>query len=308
MAAVTRTTTVAEATPRFAILGATSYAATEAGVDVSIDTAVEDKYAYVIVRWVDANNYAFLKLHLSAASDTMWLGVVVAGVETLIGTAETRIDAGAFYSMRVVAFASGNIFGALLGSTGGTLHSLGARHSSLVTGAALDDGKPGFADQSNGTQAATRTYDRFYAATPPAEPIALHSGQSLEVRHDTTLRKDSTGTYAGAPPEYVGARFTIPNAGEPGRKARFAITATWRRRPTTTSRTARRSPCTARQGISSCHGPSRTRSRACRGRPADPSGPAGRWRPSRPSLRWRPAGRRVRPAPVAHGWRRGSSR
>lgn len=225
MPAVSRSTAAVEATPRFAILGSTIYAATEAAVDVSIDTPRDDKYAFVIVRWVDASNFAYLKLHLSSASDTLWLGVRIAGVETILDSVDSTVSGGTSYTLRVVALASGRLFGSLLTSSGGLTHSLSAQHSALLTGGALDDGKPGFADQSTGTLAAVRTYDRFYAATPPEEPIALYSGRNMEFRYDTTQRQDATGTYAGPPPEYVGSRFFIPPAGGPGREARIAVVA-----------------------------------------------------------------------------------
>jgi hypothetical protein len=51
------------------------------------------------------------------------------------------------------------------------------------------------------------------------------SGQSIEFRSDATLREDASGTYAGPPPQYVGSRFTVPNAGGPGRKTRIAVIA-----------------------------------------------------------------------------------
>ena len=52
-----------------------------------------------------------------------------------------------------------------------------------------------------------------------------YANQSIEFRSDETLREDSTGTYAGPPPEYVGGRFFVPPAGGPARKARVALIA-----------------------------------------------------------------------------------
>jgi hypothetical protein len=97
--------------------------------------------------------------------------------------------------------------------------------SVLATGGTLATGKSGFADYNPSAQAITRYYDNFYTATPAAEPVCCYSGQSIEFRSDTTLREDSTGTYAGPPPSYIGGRFYLPNAGGPGRKTRVAAIA-----------------------------------------------------------------------------------
>jgi hypothetical protein len=95
----------------------------------------------------------------------------------------------------------------------------------LATGGTLASGKSGFLDYNSSAQAITRYYDNFYTATPATEPVCCYSGQSIEFRSDTVLREDSTGAYAGQPPEYTGNWFSPPNAGGPGRKTRIAVLA-----------------------------------------------------------------------------------
>jgi hypothetical protein len=80
-------------------------------------------------------------------------------------------------------------------------------------------------DSSASATANTRYYDNFYVATPAPEPIVVHSGRSIQFRHDGVLREDATGTYTGPPPEYVGGRFFVPPAGSAGRKARIGVIA-----------------------------------------------------------------------------------
>jgi hypothetical protein len=218
--------TASDASPRYAILGSTNYTDTEVGVSFyagsafGIDTAV---YKGVIARWVDSSNYAAARV---LANHTFQLVVIVSGSIVASGTAAgLTLSSNTWYGLRIIAYTSGLVIGHLLDSAGTILESRQAYHSSLATSGALDDGKPGFLDQHNSSVARTRYYDDFYAATPPAEPIVVNSTRTIQFRHDSTLRFDSTNTYAGPPPEYVGARFLVPPAGGAARKTRVAVIA-----------------------------------------------------------------------------------
>lgn len=223
-----RSTTAAEATPRWAVLGATNYTNTEVGVDVRADnatllTTISNPHLIVGARWVDSSNY--LRLRLGQGSFT--LSTIVAGVTVAMSSKAISAAVGTWFKLRLVVFTSGAAIGTLLDSTGtSTLASVKLQHSSLATGGALATGKPLFADQLITAAAGwSRYYDNFYAATPDAEPIAIYSTQSLEVRSDTAKREDSTGVYYGDPPSYRGSRFTVPPAGAGSRKARIAVKA-----------------------------------------------------------------------------------
>lgn len=223
--ALVRTTAVAEASPRFAILGTSTYTDTEVGVRAKTSGASDDKYAFAIGRWTDSSNYAFAKLHLSAGTDTIYLGVRVAGVETILGEAPITIAPDTYYGVRLIAFASGLVMAAALGDAGATLAEASGTHAALATGGALASGKAGFADQSTGTAAATRTYDSFYAATPAPEPIVIYPGRSLELSTQAEMRESSDGTSWGRVPSYNGSHFKLSAAGAAGRVTRIVVAA-----------------------------------------------------------------------------------
>jgi hypothetical protein len=79
----------------------------------------------------------------------------------------------------------------------------------LATGGTLASGKSGIYDY-NEQAGITRYYDNFAVYTPTAEPIVVYSGRNMQVRHDDTIRQDSTGTYTGWPQSYRGSRFLVP--------------------------------------------------------------------------------------------------
>lgn len=223
---VFRSTAVAEATPRFAILGATSFTDVEVGVSTMISGPAADKYASVIARWVDASNYLQAELHLNSA-DTLTLRQVVAGTPTVLATTtHPSIQQSQWYKIRLIAYVSGRAVAQVLDSTGtAVLAGVEASSTAIATAGAIASGKPGFADQSTGTTAATRYYDDSYAGVPPAEPIVVYSGRAGEIRHDSAIRQDSTGTYYGDMPSYRGGRFLIPPAGSVGRTSRIFVKA-----------------------------------------------------------------------------------
>jgi hypothetical protein len=214
----------ADATPEFAILGATNYTNTEVGVSIygGQVVPVQSVNRAVVARWVDASNYAALR---NGPSSTLTLEVVIAGVTTTLATGTGSNANLVWQALRLVIFASGVAYGTLLNASGTPMTTLRGQHAALATGGALATGKPGFYDRRTNTTATIRYYDNFYAAAPAAEPIAINSTRSIEFQSKATVRADSTGTYYGDAPEYVGARFTIPPAGGPGRKARVAVIA-----------------------------------------------------------------------------------
>jgi len=219
---VTRATT-SDASPRFAILGATNYTDTEVAL-----TAASAK-CYLIVRWTDSSNYAYLEVGNSALLADTYVAVytVVAGVTTLRAYTPGGTPAPPTERrLRVTAYASGRVIGTLMDSTGVAMLTVDTSSSALATGGALATGKPGFADYHPAATALTRYYDSFSVSTPAAEPIAVYSGQSLEIRHDgQALREDSSGTYYGSVPSYRGARFVVPPAGSANRTTRISVKA-----------------------------------------------------------------------------------
>jgi hypothetical protein len=182
----------------------------------------------VIARWVDASN---LLAAYVVREDPEGLQIVVAKViaGALVPIAERSIPSGIelseWYRIHLVAYASGRYVARLLTGDSALIAQVEGTDTVLQTGGALATGRPGMIDYNGSATASTRTYDDFIIATPAPEPIVCYSGQSIEFRSDTTLRQDSTGTYAGQPPEDVGGRVFVPPAGGEGREARFAVIA-----------------------------------------------------------------------------------
>lgn len=209
--------TSAEASPRFAILGATSYTDIEVGVDFYrlLNDYQENG---VIARWTDSSNYLRFKV---TRTYIIIDSVVAAAVVATKSVPSLTVTHGAWYSLRLVVFASGSAIGTILDSGGGTIASVQLQHSSIATGGTLATGKPGFMDQCISLSGA-RYYDNFYVATPAAEPIVVYSGRTATLASTYAQRQDSTGTYAGDVPGYRGNRFYVQPAGTRSRKARIA--------------------------------------------------------------------------------------
>lgn len=218
---MSRSTAVVEASPRFAILGATSYTDVEVGVD-NYRTGTGYANCAVIGRWVDANNYVAAALGVFGLSLVAW----VAGVAVSTATESFVTPASAWHSVRLVAYTSGTAIATVLDSAGAVIRTCQIQHSSIATGGALATGKPGMYDQSTlGIAPSVRYFDNFYVATPAPEAIVVYSGRTAELRSTMAIRSDSTGTYYGDVPGYRGSRFYVPPAGTRTRKARIAVVA-----------------------------------------------------------------------------------
>lgn len=206
--------TLADASPRFAILGSTNYTDTEVGADV---TSTWTPTIYVVARWANSSNYVALALDYSA--QRLRLQKVVAGSTTTLAEIPWTRSAES-HSLRLVVFASGRAIGTL--QSAATAAPLDVFDTALATGGALASGKPGFADWNTVSAPAVRQYDNFYAATPAPEPVVIYSGRSILIGSTSTKRYDSSGSYLGDPPSYVGSRFKLTPDGGVGRKNRIA--------------------------------------------------------------------------------------
>jgi hypothetical protein len=189
----------------------------------------------VIARYVDDDNYLWLRVRKTSASRP-YLEMVkkIAGVETTIGSTQlpNKYSTQPHY-FNLVVFASGRAIGSVsVGLSSGGVVSGGGEgtvdvvDTVLATAGTLASGKGGIADQALSVTASTRKYDDVSVLTPAAEPIALYSGQSLEVRHDDTVRESSAGGTWGRPQAYRGSRFKVQPAGTEDRTTRVAVKAT----------------------------------------------------------------------------------
>lgn len=196
---------------RFALLGATNYANVDAGLFVQTTGAVNtaaQRYG-LLLRYVDASNYAWVGLRTATPYDQLVISIVVAGVRTDLAANYSPIRPDRrWWDIRVVAYASGNIIARMFIDQAPTLKFLYS-DSRLATGGTLASGRVGILDDGSTGNAISRFYDNFYVATPQPEPIVVNSGRKIEFRSDDTLRTDTTGTIFGRPPSYRGGRFLL---------------------------------------------------------------------------------------------------
>jgi hypothetical protein len=209
MSYVQRSTNVAETPGRYAILGSTNYTDTEVSFSFLASSATVDVVSSAVARYVDASNLLRLQTTNAGSSSVLSLVQRVAGTETTLGSV-TWSRAWDTHVFRLLVFASGRAIGQVL-SVGGALQAqVEGSSSALATSGALDDGKPGFHDQALSTGTVTRLYGDFSVSVPPSEPVVIYSGRNMQIRHDDTIRQDSTGTYTGRPASYRGSRFLVP--------------------------------------------------------------------------------------------------
>jgi hypothetical protein len=224
---VSRATT-ADAGPRYAIAGSATPTDIEVGVD-TIRTASGISAALaqtLIARWTDSTHYLYFQLaHSGIFNSTSWsVGTWNVTQGALLASGGASFPLNSVIGMRMIVYASGAGH-AWIVLNGVDFIQMDFADPLLATGGTLASGKSGFSDYNSSAQAITRYYDNFYTATPATEPVCCYSGQSIEFRSDAVYREDSTGAYAGQPPEYTGNWFSLPNAGGPARKARVAALA-----------------------------------------------------------------------------------
>jgi hypothetical protein len=208
---IRRTTSVAETSGRFAILGSTSYTDTQVDARGGLGTANYNKELSLIARWTDSSNYARLVIPAGGlGADVVKLEQVVAGVVTTLASYTwNQFNYLTYYRFRLIAYASGRILGWVFNDAGSTLVSLDASSSAIATGGTLASGKPGVRDRCL-SGAGFREFTEVAVSTPTAEPIAINSSRTIQFRYDDTIRDDSSGVYVGRPPSYRGSRCLIP--------------------------------------------------------------------------------------------------
>jgi len=223
-------TAVSDAEPgRFAIAGTTNFTDLDVQIDFKFSAySGASLSGGLLARYTDTSNYlvAYLLPAVTGGSgSTIRFGVTktVAGTTTVLGSVNTGLptQVDTFYSLRLVVYADGTwrLWGNERGGTAALV--LSGSDSALATGGALATGNLGFFDKLTTAGAVTRNYDNFVAFVP-AEPAVIFSGQSAEIRHDSAIREDSTGTYWGPVPSYRGAHFFLPPAGDEDRATRIA--------------------------------------------------------------------------------------
>lgn len=215
---------------RYETLGTTNYTniLVQAGLRASAGYGSNCQHG-LIARYVDTNNWLMAGLNSSAGADTVSVFVrkrVAGTVTSLYQQQLYGFDmVSGYVSIRVLADTSGRWFlWVYVGNNAPSAPAAYGYDATLATGGALATGKVGMYDVNASSKAFTRYIAGFMAAVP-ADPAAISTSQSLEVRSNTTIRENTAGTVWGRVPSYRGSRFFIQPAGDENRTTRVAVLA-----------------------------------------------------------------------------------
>jgi len=222
----------------YAALGSTTYAGSQVSAEIkysafSVAGAALAARFGVILRWIDSSNYllAFIDPISTQAGRLTVLKRVTTTVTTLASSPYTSAlsTTGVFHKVTLAAAVNGDwkatvTSGSVTPGTELVDETLEGFDADLVTGGLLAAGKFGMYDAVTNATGPTRNYDNFAAWVSPVDH-AIWSGRTLEMRHDDTLRQNSTGTIYGRPPSSRGSRIYIPQAGDEAKVSRVAIKA-----------------------------------------------------------------------------------
>ena len=195
---------------------------TPSGTSAMTDTAVAVTMLYtptdggtrqgVVARVVDRDN--MLAAYLRGDNGYIYVVKTIAGVDTVIGSAQVGVNFGTGITLTVLA--GGNW----------TLRNLSGRQiaaghdSDLAGGGALAAGGCGIVDQRESATPWTRYYQDFKAWVPTSD-AAVRASRMLRITHDRAERQDSTGAFYGEVSSYIGDRLLL----EPGVPLRFLVKA-----------------------------------------------------------------------------------
>ncbi|MDQ3934162.1 MAG: hypothetical protein M3340_05975 [Actinomycetota bacterium] len=210
------------ATGRFAIAGTSVLASTLVQVDLKT-SAREIARQGVVARYTDVNNWVGADVTPGVDGVSLVVQKVVAGTETGLHTMDLSNEiVTTWNTLRLVIDTAGRYFVWLFVTDGAPVLVCTGRDSALAAGGALASGKVGLLDWQPSATAVTRSYDNFVAATA-TENAVIFPGQSCEIRHDSAIREDASGTYWGPIASHRPApRFLLPEAGVEGRTSRIA--------------------------------------------------------------------------------------
>jgi hypothetical protein len=231
---IVQRTAVSDTAYKIAVSGVAATTTQVASVDVKLDIPAAAAYssnsAGAVIRYVDANNWIGAQAIPNSVNGNEYTNFsitkVVGGVFTnLVADLLVPIPWSTWATIALQADTQGRavawiyIQGSLT-----PVRTLVIQDTDFATGGALASGKPGFFDGNFDSSATTRNYDNFKAWVPPIDAV-MYSTQSVEVRADSTVREDSSGTYYGPVPQYRGSRFLLPPAGSASRTSRVLVKA-----------------------------------------------------------------------------------
>jgi hypothetical protein len=213
---VTRATGT-EASPRFAVAGTSTLTALAASLDVVSHNSI----AGILLRYVDASNYAVAYTYYPSGGGTLAfyirLNVVVAGVTTTYTSVVGSWDISTPITLGVTVDRAGRF-----SLTNNGVSALTGQDSRLATGGALASGNVGIYDFNTSPFALTRTFDNFWAAAFVSD-AAVFASKQLEIRNDRVIRQDSTGSVWVAVSSFEGDYLLVPPAGKEARTSRVIV-------------------------------------------------------------------------------------
>lgn len=214
--------TVSDSGPRYAVVGSALANMTVLAELQGVGGTGYSRAA--IARWTNSTNYvAAVAKWTTSESATVQIVKVVAGVASVLAEAPftQTISPLGKSTLIVTATADGAIQAQMFkGSV--LLAAASASDAVVATGGALASGKGGYYDYNPAASTPMgRSLLKLKVTQLPATPYCIQPSQSMEVRSDSAIAEDVTGTYTGPVPEYRGARFYLPQDGSANRTSRI---------------------------------------------------------------------------------------
>lgn len=218
-------------TGRWAVAG-TSVAASAAQINFSYSAYTTSGKMGAVLRYTDTNNWFSATVDATSVAGVYSLSVkkrVAGTITTVASSSLVALSINTTYGITISADASGN-WTAALSQGSATIRTLSGTDSVLATAGALASGKGGIYDEyTAASPAVTRTYDNFnvesYGTSDAKQDAAMFASQSCEIRSDTAVREDSTGTVWNDVSRYEGDYLKLPASGRDNRTIRFTLKA-----------------------------------------------------------------------------------
>jgi len=214
---VTRATT-SDASARIALASGTAGMAA-GGVNATLTNSALSAGAYqgVILRYVDASNYGFVRIQFlsGTAANQLEIYKVIGGSALPIALTLIANSSNPVLSVGITQA------GAINAYVDGVLQ-LSASDSVFASGGTLASGKAGLYDYSPSPTACTRTYQNFWVSGIASDQ-ACYASRQFEVRSNQVNRQDSAGALWQPPSVYSGDYLLVPASGRESRTTRMLV-------------------------------------------------------------------------------------
>lgn len=215
--------TKSDSEPRFGAIGS-ALGASKVSCSFTSTTApaaAGEQIQGLVLRFTNKENYAFGLIKRTKGNLIYQIGTVVAGATVSLGE---RTVAGIAGSVVTEATLSATLDGTLTLSIATGL-TLSATSAAIESAGALKSGKAGIYDRNTVATEISRRVDAVGVSSLATIPYCIQPSRTLEVRSDSTIAQDSTGTYYGPVPVYRGSRFFVPQDGSANRTSRIIVKA-----------------------------------------------------------------------------------